>query len=45
MDVNLGIGIGSIKFGMTEDELVSILGEPDEIGEFLHVEGMNDWYK
>jgi hypothetical protein len=45
MDVNLGIGIGSIKFGMTEDELVSILGEPDEIGEFFNVEGMDDRYK
>lgn len=45
MDVNLGTGIGSIKFGMTEDDLVSILGNPDQIGEFTHVEGMDDWYK
>ena len=45
MDINLGIGISSIKFGITEDELISILGMPDEIGEYIHVEGMDDWYK
>lgn len=43
MDVNLGIG--SIKFAMTEDELVSILGHSDEMGEFSYVEGIDDWYK
>ncbi len=31
MKIKPGIGIGDIKFGMTQDEVVKILGEPDRI--------------
>ncbi|ASB50852.1 hypothetical protein [Alkalitalea saponilacus] len=32
--IQLGTGIGKLKFGMTRKEVVSIIGEPNEIEEF-----------
>jgi hypothetical protein len=33
-NIEIGIGIGSIRFGMKRDEVKAILGEPDEIEVF-----------
>lgn len=33
-NIEIGIGIGSIRFGMNRDEVKAILGEPDEIEVF-----------
>jgi len=30
MDIKLGIGLGDIKFGFTREQVLAILGEPDE---------------
>ena len=40
-----GIGIGEIKFGLTEDELMSILGAPTRSEHCEYIEGRGDWYK
>lgn len=45
MEINPGIGIGSIKFGISEDQLVSILGKPDQVDEAEYVEGHSDWHR
>lgn len=31
MKIKPGIGIGELKFGMTQEEIIKILGEPDRI--------------
>ncbi|NRA72236.1 MAG: hypothetical protein HRU24_14550 [Gammaproteobacteria bacterium] len=45
MKILPGVGIGSVKFGMKEDEVIEILGVPDETEELEHIEGENDWYR
>ena len=30
-EINFGEGIGELKFGMTKDQVSSLLGKPDEI--------------
>ena len=45
MKIQPGIGIGSIKYGITEDELIQILGKPDKIDEEEYVEESGDWHR
>jgi hypothetical protein len=33
-NIEIGIGIGAIRFGMTSDEIKTLLGEPDEMETF-----------
>lgn len=44
MEIIPGVGIGCIKFGMSQSEVINVLGKPDEINEFEYVEGEHDWY-
>lgn len=41
MEIKPGIGIGEIKFGITEDELIRLLGKPHYIkyGEYIKDSG------
>jgi len=41
-DIIIGVGLGPIKFGITRDELIEIIGEPDEIDEFSYSETEED---
>lgn len=45
MEINSGIGIGKIKFGIPESELISQLGEPDKIEEEEYVIDSGYWYR
>ena len=45
MKISPGIGIGVIKFGIKESQLISILGIPEEIMEAEYIEGSGNWYK
>ena len=45
MNIIPGIGIGNIQYGITEFELISILGEPDRIDEEEYIEGSGDWHR
>ena len=45
MIINPGIGIGTIKFGITEKDLIVCLGEPDVVDEEEYIEGSGDWYR
>ena len=45
MEISTGVGVGPIKFGMKENEVVSILGSPDDLDELEGVEGEGDWYR
>ena len=45
MEILPGIGMGPIKYGINEPELISILGKPDRIDEQEYVEGTGDWYR
>lgn len=40
--IQAGQGLGSIKFGITRDELKKLLGEPDEVDSFSHSEDEDD---
>jgi hypothetical protein len=40
MEIKLGIGLDDIAFGMLQDEVKSILGEPDKISETERVDGI-----
>jgi hypothetical protein len=40
--IQAGQGLGSIKFGITRDELNKIIGEPDEVDSFSHSEDEDD---
>lgn len=40
--IQAGQGLGSIKFGITRDELSKIIGEPDEVDSFSHSEDEDD---
>lgn len=43
MEILPGVGIGDIRFGMVEREVIHFLGEPDEINDFEYVE--NEAYR
>ena len=43
MKIIPGIGIGEIKYGMYEKDIISILGRPDKVDESEYVEGTGDW--
>lgn len=45
MNIVPGVGIGPIEYGITEEELISIIGEPDKIDEEEYVEGTGDWHR
>ena len=42
MEIKPGIGIGQIKFGISEEELVALLGQPYSIKEGEYVENSGD---
>ena len=43
MNILPGIGIGKIKYGMYEHEVIDLLGKPDRVDESEYVEGMGNW--
>ncbi len=43
MNIQPGTGIGNCKYGISEEELISLLGKPDRIIEDEYVEGQGDW--
>jgi len=45
MDILPGVGVGEIKFGMLEPDVISILGKPDEIKEDEYASGSGDIYR
>ena len=45
MKILSGIGVGELKHGMYEKDIVGILGKPDRIDEGEYVEGTGDWNK
>lgn len=38
-----GVGVGDIKFGITRDELLVMLGEPNVIDRFSYIHDGEDW--
>lgn len=45
MKIEPGIGLGEIKYGINEDDLISLLGKPDRIEESEYVEGTGNWHR
>ncbi len=45
MNVEPGIGAGPIKYGITQEELITFIGNPDRIDQGEYVAGKGDWYK
>ncbi len=45
MNIVPGSGIGEIKYGMAEDDVVKLLGKPDKIDEEEYVEESGDWHR
>jgi len=45
MKIELGVGVGPVKYGMTEEEVISIFGHPDKIEEKEYVDDDGDWYR
>lgn len=45
MNINPGVGLGEIKFGIKVEELVQILGKPDRVDEKEYINGAEDWYR
>lgn len=45
MNIEPGIGVGPVKFGMTEDELVELLGEPSIIEQEEYIEDKGGWHR
>ena len=43
MNIVPGIGVGAIQYGMSEDEVITLMGKPDKINEEEYVEGSGDW--
>ncbi|PCK02915.1 MAG: hypothetical protein COA42_21810 [Alteromonadaceae bacterium] len=43
MDIKPGIGLGDIKYGITIEELIQLLGKPDQIDEEECFEGSGEW--
>jgi hypothetical protein len=42
LEIKSGEGLGDIKFGMTEDQLIKLIGEPDEIEEYADEDNEDD---
>ncbi|USD20465.1 hypothetical protein MJO52_15475 [Microbulbifer variabilis] len=45
MNIEPGVGIGEIKYGIFEKDLIRILGNPDRIEKGEYVEGSGDWHR
>lgn len=45
MNIKPGIGFDQIKFGITELELISIIGKPDKVDECEYVKGNREWHR
>lgn len=45
MKILPGTGIGEIKYGMAEKDVISFLGKPDRVDESEYVEGTGDWHR
>lgn len=44
MEIKVGIGIENIVFGMSEEEVKNILGDPDKINEYKDINIINYYY-
>ena len=44
MKIEPGIGVGEIRYGITEPELVALLGEPSTSTKEEYIEGSGDWH-
>ena len=45
MTIYPGIGIGKVRYGISEKDLTLIMGKPDSISQDEMIEGSGDWYK
>ena len=45
MNIVPGVGVDETQYGMTEDEVIGILGKPDKIDEEEYVEGSGNWHR
>ena len=45
MNIEPGLGIGDIRYGITEEELISLMGRPDKVEEMEYVQGNGDWHR
>ncbi|WP_444921579.1 hypothetical protein ACJJID_03970 [Microbulbifer sp. CnH-101-G] len=45
MRIHPGVGVGVVEYGITEKELISIIGDPDKIDEEEYVQGSGDWHR
>lgn len=45
MEILPGIGIGPIQYGIDEQALISILGQPDRIDTEEYTKGTGDWHR
>ncbi|MFT4927501.1 MAG: hypothetical protein ACI8WB_003612 [Phenylobacterium sp.] len=45
MNITPGVGVGQAKFGITETDLINLLGKPDIIELEEYIEGAGDWYR
>jgi hypothetical protein len=43
MNINPGIGLGDIKYGITIDDLIGFLGKPDKVDEEEYIEESGEW--
>ena len=40
MNIEPGLGIGDNRYGITEEELISLMGRPNKVEEMEYVQGM-----
>jgi len=45
MKIQPGVGVGSVKYGMLENDLVQLLGKPDKVDKEEYVQGSGDWHR
>lgn len=45
MDIKPGIGVGLIKYGITESKLIELFASPDLTQEEEYLEGEGDWHR
>jgi len=43
MQIIPGVGLGSIKFGFTEEGIINEIGKPDRIEDQQYIEGSEEW--
>jgi hypothetical protein len=43
-NIQIGIGIGDVKFGMSPDQVKALLGEPDEVNKQVYSDEDPDYY-